>query len=165
MNLNVSEEGNWRAKLLTSLSHAYKKAPYYEERIALLTGIIEKENLSIADFSKYSVTAICKELGLETEFVHSSSIYPKEAFGSERILDICIRNEATNYINPQGGVDLYDKEMFSKKGIDLKFLYMDGKLSYEQFGKEFIPNLSIIDVLMFNTNEQIIQMLNQYDLK
>jgi len=166
MNLNVSEEGNWRGKLLTSLSHAYKKAPCYEERIELLKSVIDKANLSIADFSKHSVIAICKDLGIDTEFVHSSSIYPKETYGSERILDICIRNHATNYINPQGGVDLYDKEMFSLKGVDLKFLYMDENLQYKQFEKqEFTPNLSIIDVLMFNSNEQISVLLNQYKVK
>ena len=166
MNLNVSEEGNWRGKLLTSLSHAYKKAPFYEDRIELIKSIIEKEHLSIADFCKNSVVAICKELGVNTEFVHSSSIYPKDAYGSERILDICIRNEATTYINPQGGVDLYDKEMFSSKGVELKFIYMDNSLAYVQFEKqEFIPNLSIIDVLMYNSNEQILELLIKYELK
>lgn len=166
MNLFVSEDAKWRSKLLTSLSHAYKKAPMYEDRIGLITSIIEQENLSIADFAKNSVTAICKELGINTTFVPSSSIYPKDSYGSQRILEICLANQVDTYINPQGGADLYDKEMFKKEGIELYFLHMDSSLKYEQFPKQdFVPNLSIIDILMFNTNDQVLELLNQFELK
>lgn len=165
-NLFVSEEGKWRNKLLTSLGHAYKKAPYYEERIGLITEIIEEKGLSIADFAKNSVMRISDELGIQTEFVHSSSIYSKDSYGSQRILDICLEDKASAYINPQGGVDLYDKEMFAKENIELNFIHMNPTIAYSQFDKDnFVPNLSIIDVLMFNSNEEITELLKQFTLK
>lgn len=165
-DLFVSEEGKWRSKLLNSLAHAYKKAPFYKERIGLITNIIEQEGLSIADFAKNSITTIAKELGLDTEFVPSSSIYSKDSYGAQRILDICKANEVKKYINPQGGVDLYEEEDFSKEGITLNFLHMDSSLEYAQLdNQEFVPSLSIIDVLMFNSNDEIQELLKKYQLE
>jgi hypothetical protein len=44
-------------------------------------------------------------------------------------------------------------------GITLKFL-KPGSIVYNQGGGEFVPNLSIIDVMMFNSKERITDYLN-----
>ena len=67
------------------------------------------------------------------------------------------------YINPIGGVDLYDKDVFKEHGITLAFHRMD-EIKYTQFDKEFVPSLSILDVLMFQSKEEIKQLLNRYSL-
>ncbi|MOA60827.1 WbqC-like protein family protein [compost metagenome] len=76
------------------------------------------------------------------------------------MIAICKALNGTEYINPIGGVDLYSKDVFSKYDLDLKFICME-PLQYEQFGNEFIPALSIIDVLMFNSREQVIGILKR----
>ena len=38
-------------------------------------------------------------------------------------------------------------------------------IEYPQFGGEFVPNLSIVDVLMFNGREKTIQLLNEFTLE
>ena len=65
------------------------------------------------------------------------------------------------YLNAIGGQDLYDKQEFQEHDLKLEFLQTD-KVIYKQLKNQFVPNLSIIDVLMFNSAEQIKQMLNQY---
>ena len=62
-----------------------------------------------------------------------------------------------------GGMDIYDKEYFFSKGIKLNFLKTD-KIIYKQFENKFHPLLSIIDVLMFNSKEEIKKMLNNYKI-
>ncbi len=37
-------------------------------------------------------------------------------------------------------------------------------IKYKQFNNEFVPWLSIIDVMMFNSKEQIQEYLNKYTL-
>ena len=165
MDLNVSEAEDWRKKLWTKMEHAYKKAPHFESRMELLQEIFALKEGSISTFASNSVIKIAGELGIETTFVPSSSAYPKEHYGAQRILEICKEENASQYINPQGGLDLYDKEMFSAENIELNFLFSN-EISYKQFGKhDFAPNLSIIDVLMFNSNEQVLALLTQYELK
>ena len=71
--------------------------------------------------------------------------------------------DSDHYVNAIGGTSLYDKNYFNKKGIQLNFLQPSID-SYLQFNKDFIPNLSIIDALMFNEIDTVVKMLNNYKL-
>ena len=83
--------------------------------------------------------------------------------GKERILDICKREGANYYINPQGGKALYDQPAFAQSGVDLKFL-IPSNIEYKQYGSMQVPWLSIIDVMMFNAQSQLKTLLNKYEL-
>ena len=83
--------------------------------------------------------------------------------GEEKVIDICKHLKATNYINAIGGQELYSKEKFVENGLMLNFLNTK-EIIYKQFSNEFIPWLSIIDIMMFNSPEAINNMLNQYEL-
>jgi hypothetical protein len=66
-------------------------------------------------------------------------------------------------VNAIGGRQLYNREMFREQGLDLCFL-SSKPLEYKQFDSTFVPDLSIIDVMMFNPVDKINGMLNQYEL-
>lgn len=103
-------------------------------------------------------------LGINTKLVTSSSIEINHSLKSEeKVIEICKSQNAATYINPIGGLELYNKNSFNQYGIELNFI-KSKPLEYKQFNNEFIPNLSIIDVFMFNSIEQIKDMLNQYEL-
>ena len=92
---------------------------------------------------------------IQTPVIVSSTIKIDHTLKSEKkVIEICKARNAINYINPIGGVDLYNREDFKKEGIVLNFLKSDN-ISYNQFGNEFIPWLSIIDVMMFNSKDDI----------
>ena len=76
---------------------------------------------------------------------------------------ICGFMKKNIYINPIGGQDLYSKKSFENDGIDLYFL-KPCLLEYRQFGYPFVSGLSIIDVMMFNSLEEIKIMLNNHSL-
>ena len=62
------------------------------------------------------------------------------------------------YVNLPGGRNLYSQADFSREGMDL--LFLDGPMrEYSQAGTEFHSGLSIIDVLMFNSPEEVVGML------
>jgi hypothetical protein len=68
------------------------------------------------------------------------------------------------YINPIGGLDIYEASAFSAHGIELRFLRAR-PFEYRQFGKPFVPWLSIIDVMMFNSEDQLQHMIRSgYDI-
>ena len=68
-----------------------------------------------------------------------------------------------HYINAIGGQALYDKDEFAKNGIKLNFIKMK-EIKYKQFNNDFVPNLSIIDVLMFNDVSRVREFLDAYEL-
>jgi hypothetical protein len=103
-------------------------------------------------------------LDVQTEFIISSQTYENINLGRQnRIIDICQQEESNHYINAVGGQELYKKEDFIQQGIKLNFL-QTLPIEYKQFKNEFIPWLSIIDVLMFNSTEEVRIMINQYEL-
>lgn len=112
-----------------------------------------------------AIQKICFFLDLSTEIIPSSSIFMNNTLkGEGRILDICLQEKAMHYINPIGGRGLYSIEAFSKREINLSFLAMDTNIIYPQLKNKFIPFLSIIDILMFNSVPKIKEMLSKYKL-
>ncbi|MDR6194876.1 hypothetical protein QE357_001928 [Siphonobacter sp. BAB-5404] len=104
-------------------------------------------------------------LSIATPLVKSSTIYNNQHLkAQERILDICLQEKADHYINPIGGRELYNKDLFAEHGIQLNFIRSE-RVEYPQLGGEFTPWLSIIDVMMFNSKEQIQELLKAYILE
>ena len=156
----------WKSKFLITLEQSYKKAPFFKETYELAASVLDTDvtNKSIAVLSLDSIQKVCKYIGIETQFVTSSSIYGNDNLKAKnRVLDICFKENSANYINVIGGLELYDKDVFKANGVKLDFI-KSLPIEYIQFKNEFIPWLSIIDVMMFNSAEEIKGMLDQYEL-
>lgn len=164
LETQISNKTNWRNDFEKKITLAYKKAPFFQSAKELILSIINNPADTIGELAKQSIITVSNYLNIETEFVNSSAVYNnKELKGQERIIDICVKENAGNYLNPIGGLALYNKEVFKEKSINLFFIKSLYK-SYNQFSGEFIPNLSIIDVLMFNDPGAISGYLKQYEL-
>jgi|SRR5690606_3184039 len=154
----------WKLKFLQTIQQSYKKAPHFERVFDMLKTFFNSNYVSISEMAIESVKLVSEYLGLDTEFVLSSETYQnKELERQERLIDICKTENANHYINALGGQELYKKEDFLKEGIQLDFIKTQ-QIEYKQFNNEFMPWLSIIDVLMFNSKEEIAEMLNKYEL-
>ena len=98
------------------------------------------------------------------EIILSSSIKKNnELRGQDKVIHISNLLNCDTYINAIGGMDLYSRESFNNSGIELLFLKKH-EVQYRQYDNEFVDNLSIIDLLMFNSDEDIKNMLCRYDL-
>lgn len=160
----LSDDPKWRGKLLKTFEQAYKKAPFYLTAFAVTEKIINLDAEKVSDWIADSFAILAQYLNIQTKIVASSSIYQNTHLkGQERILDICQQEKADHYINPIGGTDLYDKSIFDKAGIQLNFL-KSKPLIYSQFKNEFVPWLSIVDIMMFNDISTIQGILNEYEL-
>lgn len=153
-----------REKLLKTISQSYKKAPFYDEVYPLIEEILNFKEINLEKFLENSIKKIIEYLEIDTTILISSEIEKDNMLkGKNKILDICKNLGASEYYNAIGGQELYSYEEFNKEGIKLKFL-KSGNIEYKQFKNEFIPNLSIIDVMMFNSKEKIKEFLNNYTL-
>lgn len=154
-----------RTKLLNKFKGAYTKAPYFKKVLPLLESILLHEDNNLFRYIHHSLIQLCCHLGIDTEIRISSSLPIEHSLkGQEKVLALCERMEASTYINAIGGQELYSKDDFAQHDIALQFLRIK-PFTYLQFGAGFVPWLSIIDVLMFNSLEHIQQhLLNQYEL-
>ncbi|MGI6161644.1 MAG: WbqC family protein [Christensenellales bacterium] len=164
--VKVSAEPQWRAKLLRTISQAYSKAPFVEQVMPVLDSVINNQEENLAKFLFYSFEKVSAYLGIETKLIMSSDI-PKdnELKGRYRLYDIFKALDTTEYYNAINGMSLYAEhsDEFSERGVALRFLEML-PVEYPQLRNEFVPNLSIIDIMMFNSKEQCSELLNQYKL-
>ncbi len=154
----------WKRKFIQTLVLAYKNAPFFSAVISLVENVFAPDTAIIGSLACKSLQAVCDYTGIETAIVHTSCEYQnKNLKGHERIIDICRQESASTYINMIGGIGLYFKEDFSAAGLQLEFIKPRIPL-YNYNGIDRIANLSIIDVLMFNSADRIRNMLCEYDL-
>lgn len=154
-----------RQKLLKTIRMAYSKAPFFCDVFPVIEKCLNLKTNLISELAVNSNKEVCSYLEIKTIFERSSSTYPdtKPMDKTKRIISICNRNEANTYVNAIGGKEIYAKEDFSNSGIELFFI-KPHDVAYKQFSNEFIPWLSIIDVMMFNSVGDIRKMLNNYEL-
>ena len=151
--------------LLATITQCYRYAPYYEDVYALIERILNDKSTCVSDYLVNQLKEICTYLHIRTRIILSSSIETDNALkGEEKIIDICKKRKADKYINAIGGKSLYHQEKFRERGIELKFL-RTREIQYKQFGEAYIPNLSIIDVMMFNDVDRIKEMLCEFDVE
>lgn len=155
----------WREKFLKTVALAYSKAPHFKITFELISEVLDGVPGTIADLSSRSVLAVCSRFGISPRIEFSSQRFAnRHLSGQERVLDICLAQHAETYINAPGGRSLYDHHVFRERGLELRFL-REELSSYPQFGYDFLPGLSIIDVMMFNSSDSISQMVNRYTLE
>jgi len=158
---------NWpleRGKVINKIIENYKKSPFYKSVFPLIENCFFFENENLFEFIKNSIFQINNYLNIKTPIYSSSSISNNRLLKSHhRVIEICKIRGANIYINPIGGVNLYSKNVFINNNIDLSFL-KSNDIVYRQFENKFVPSLSIIDVLMFNSRTEIRELLNQYEL-
>lgn len=151
-------------KVLKTIEQSYSKAPYFESVFPMIRQTLEYETRSIASVCQKHYEDVFIYLGIKKQFAKTSEIdYERKTSAKDRLIALCHRFDAECYINASGGRLLYDKSDFSMQGIDLKFIE-SLPIEYSQGRKEFIPNLSIIDVLMNCSPEKIIEKMQWYCL-
>ena len=153
-----------KEKFLKTVTLAYKKSPYYSETMLVIENIVRNAERNVAKYITYSIMELCKHMSIDSEILISSEISKdNEKRRQSLMIDICQRCGGDTYINAIGGQELYSKDAFLTEKINLFFIQMD-EIVYKQYSREFVPQLSIIDVLMFNGREGTKNLLDKYTL-
>ena len=153
-----------KSKMLNVIKASYNKAPYFQETFELISKCLNNPEANLFRFIYDSIVLINNHLEIKTPIIISSTIDADHTLKSQdKVLSLCKEQNADVYINSIGGVELYDKETFKQNNIKLNFI-KSNPIQYKQFNNEFVSWLSIIDVLMFNSKEQIKEYLNNYTL-
>ena len=164
-NIKCHVSDHWLSKLEKTLWHFYSGAKYFRKAsdltITVFSDFIDRTNVSISDISIASVKSVCEYVGLEKKFIKSSQLSSSNTKNkSDSLIQICKRTGSSQYINMIGGSVLYDKNYFKESGVNLFFLRPTLK-SYYQGDYEFLPCLSVIDLLMHLDPQDIHHMVSE----
>ncbi len=151
-------------KILKTIEHSYSKASYFEYVFPIVRRALELDDRSIASICQKSFEDIFSYLGLEKQFKKTSELeYDRSASARDRLIALCHLFDADCYVNASGGRKLYAKQDFAEQGIELRFVDTL-PVKYSQGNIDFIPNLSIIDVLMHCSPQEVKYFLSCYKL-
>jgi len=150
-----------KKKMLNRITESYRKAPYFETIYQIIEKIVTFEDLQLFNFIVNSLNQIKNYLEITTPLLVSSSLpIHHQLKSTQKVIALCKNRNAKIYINPIGGTELYNKSDFENEGLELKFLKANN-IVYPQFKNEFVPYLSIIDVMMFISKDEIKSHLNK----
>lgn len=162
-DVSVAQDGKWKKRILGQLGHYKKAAPYYRSVINLVEECLEIDASFISQLNVSVLEKLCNYIGIRFDYSFFSTM-DLDLGAIERpgdwALNISHALDANEYINPPGGEDLFDRKKFSEYDIKLTIRNFP-PFVYECPGYQFIPNLSILDVLMWNDPEEINKYLNQ----
>jgi len=164
-DIQIAPDIKWRDTLLKTFQFNYSKAPYYNEVYPGLRELFSRDVNNIVELNYLSIQHTCCYLDIKTEIIPDPGRYENwHLNGQHRILDICIQQNADQYINPIGGMELYSRDLFEQACIKLVFLKSCAE-PYTQFRHPFVPNLSILDMMMFCKPDEIKNnLLSKYKL-
>jgi len=155
----------WKTKFLKTLKQSYSRAPFFEPVFTLISSVLDADYESVSDLAISSVALVYKFLDREIRYTTSSICSPSTTGldKADRIIKITRDMGYDSYVNPVGGQELYDKSYFQDRGVQLGFV-QSREIEYRQFGDEFVPWLSIIDLLMFNSKTSMEEILSAYEI-
>ncbi|MGH8224392.1 MAG: WbqC family protein [Woeseiaceae bacterium] len=160
-DIRAHPERRWKRKLLGQLEHYRRRAPYFRATRSILEEALDTTSPYLAEINVLGLELVCRYLELSFDFSWFSrmdlQLGPIEAPG-DWALEIASALGATEYLNPPGGAELFDEGAFLRRGIRLTLLEPRA-ISYAVSPYTFEPNLSILDVMMWNSPSRIRAML------
>ena len=161
------DKEKWKQVFLGRLSYYANKAPYYKSVKELLVRCLEIDEVGFSKTAMMQIKMICDYIGIDFSYDFLSKMeiaLPKIEQPDEWSLYIASAIGAKRYINMPRGATFFNEEKFKKKDIELRFLQPILR-EYDQKRESFIPRLSIIDVLMWNSKEEVLDMIrNDFDI-
>lgn len=167
-DVRIATRESWQRDLLNNLdAYRIRRAPYYQQTVAFLQDTLALETESLTDLLLHCLQSCCQHLGLPFRCEKFSSLdlqLPAVAGPGDWALETCRALGATQYINPPGGRGIFEPDRFEAAEIHLQFLEASLPV-YDQGRAEFLPGLSVIDALMWNTTDTVREMVGDYRLK
>lgn len=151
-----------RMKMLNRIKESYRKAPQFDNVYPIIKKCILFDQANLFKYILNSLNIVKSYLAIDTPLTISSTLTIDDTLKADKkVIAICKERNADTYVNPIGGIQLYIKDEFKNESIDLHFLKAND-FEYKQFDNKFVPWLSIIDVMMFNSKEEVREYLNSF---
>lgn len=165
--IKVQDNDIWKDKILRQIQHYKRKSPFYLNTKILLEECFNHTDTSITRLNGFYLEKVCNYIRLPLNLKISSLEnynYSNVHTAGDWALKICQQIEGTEYLNPINGKEIFNPQDFSNANIELCFLNCTD-ISYSQRRNGIIElGLSIIDVLMFNSPEQIHNLLEKCEI-
>jgi hypothetical protein len=155
--VKIDYSQKWQKKLVSTFQTNYARSQFYKTIIDNITSIIFSNQNKLIDLNYEMLLMTLQLMSINIEIIKSSDLNITCENATERLVNICKKLNATTYLSGCGAIDYQDVDSFRENNIDL--VYNKPNIEkYNQLWGDFIPNLSIID-LLFNYGKDSIKYL------
>jgi hypothetical protein len=148
---------NWKRKHLTSIKQNYSKAPFFRKYIDIFEEAYSREWTHLIDIDMVFIFKLAECLGMNSKKIIRSSTLDIKGDRTEKLIRIFKALKADTFYEGSSGVRYIDGDCFEKHGIHVVYQNYRHPV-YKQFSGDFIPYLSVID-LLFNHGEESLSIL------
>ena len=146
-DVEIDNDFSWKEENYNLISKSYKNSPNFSKYNDFLKSIFEKDWNNMFELNFQTIKQTLKLLGIKTEIILESELNIKGE-STTRLINVCKALDADGYLSGPGGKNYLETEMFQKNNINLKFNDYVINTYPQLFSKSFVPNLSIIDLIM-----------------
>ena len=147
-DVRLPNDSTWKNKHWKSIKQNYTKAPFFESYYDSFKKALMQDYGTLLELNFSLIKYLFQHFGIKIDTIKSSDLGNNSSFkGTDMIMDLLTKVNATSYLSGIGGKNYLDIKKFNK--IKLYFQEFNHPI-YSQVYPDFIPNLSAIDFL-FNT--------------
>jgi len=155
--IKVNHASGWVEKNLNQLYDSYHQAPHFEEYFPIVSKFLNSKFDRLLDYSVGSIELVRKILGIDKKIIFASQLGITGSRGRQKVVDICLKAGANEYLDGATGKELYDPDFFSKQGIGINFHEYNHPV-YGQLYGDFVSHLSVLD-LLFNEGDKSLSII------
>lgn len=139
----------WAKAHWKSIEQNYCKSPHFTE-IAEWLAPLYQQNIphDLSTINAHFIKAICQYLRISTQ-ITSSLDYSATGEKTERLVDLCLKSKATEYISGPSAKSYIVEELFSRNNIKLTWFDYNNYPLYPQLWGGFVHEVTVLD-LLFN---------------
>ena len=155
-DIKINYNLDWESSIISKLNHYRNKTIFFNQNLKIIQKLVTRKDVtSLSTYNYETVKDVCSYLGIKSKILLSSSI----SFNYENIRDsgdwafeISQQVGASEYLNPIGGKNLFNKTKFKQNNINLKFV---------EFEENTFSKYSILHDIILYENNTIIQKIKE----
>ena len=158
--IEINNNLKWKKEHLIKLEKSYNKSKYYKDYKKYFEKIYATDWNTLFELNYETLNMVINLLGIKIDVIKESELNIKEK-STERLISICKDVGADTYVSGIGGKDYMDEKLFSKNNINLEYQNYTSIKYCQHLSDDFIPDLSIIDLLSNVGNNSLKAILGE----
>ena len=157
----IDDGEDWRKAFFDKLRVYRSTAPHYDEAVKFFATALTHEYSHLAGLNAHIIRSVCGWLDIRTRIECLADMkldLPEACAPGEWALHIAKAVGADLYLNASGGVELFDRDLYTSEGVQLAF-HEHKDITYNTHPFEYVPDLSIIDPIMWLGRERLQELV------
>jgi hypothetical protein len=144
----IDNASAWREKLLKTIQTNYHRAPFFEEVLPYLEGLVNKPSVCLTEYNLSAIISLANALRIDVSKIILGSTLNVQGSATDLLVSMVKEVHGTGYLCGGGAGGYQEDDKFAAAGLDLVYQSFKHPVYEQVNAREFIAGLSVIDALM-----------------